>query len=1005
MLKVNKRPFNVFPSIGYMNSQYQIYSNIDGLQIDIIYNNANIKSIKSRSDHPIVLEKLDYPGKYTVQCEIDGNVYEQEINVRDALRLGSSMYKKAYLFDDSPFSFFLMKDRMLLFDENKKVLLTENNYSPTDIKQLDNSNFLFITKFGGLSGTTNLGIYNTDTFSIVSELISDYSLIELQPELNKVWLLKKTNKTIHCFRIISRTGYFEEILKFENFNNFNQYDIKFKKRIEYTNKVYFISFEKDKIVEIPKDDNIAIDYNGNYIEINKNIVKYNNIFDELSIEAQISEELFLNASHYFFIGQNVSNSSFFKNLSEECNKIKKDIEKDIPIDINGYDYYFEDSNIKTDIIVSHIFYQSHGRLLLEKKESVRNFLGITLSKNSNIWYSKEITSIINFKTLYYCCNNSCLNIFDNSENLEVIDSNPICLIVKKNDEVFLIKDSEKQTFKTNTIFDFFMVNDKPYLLAKHDVSYSLMVFEDEIKTIFEDVKIHNIEYLKKHKKIFYSIGEEILIYDLRKGFYCSFNIKLDKTPESFLDKYIFGENYALTSSNLLLNPKTLEIKDFYSRVIESCSFQLNKVLTINQNNLILSVYNIKLNSYEEYEIKLKEEDYAESYLSPNGEFLLLKDQSNQYLWFDIKKNEVIKFFNGKFLEFSKEGNLIVEEFIDRTRKVKIFDPKSFSDITPINYHYYKFKSSDGKLFAELDLKTKYINMLNGNELSRFDYLEYQIALGEGIFGKKKSDGEVEINRKNLFLEYNSRFRELKVFNYLNIKTDDFIEIERYIEIGIVETNTKVKILLPSDTEFYNYASFSHDNKFVGIVGKPNKDSRNKSLILLCSIYFSDSNKALMVNDTFISREPSMASWVCGFSNTGYFGTYDSGPNTFIINLNNCNYLEEENKMVNLNESKLKIWKKIWGKNFLCFSPSGNYMALSEQGYRAMSLGGSGHQESNSVYIADTNTGSILTSFAEHGDAVGSIRDKDLTFVAFSEDEKRLMSRSKDGVVIVRNINL
>lgn len=126
----------------------------------------------------------------------------------------------------------------------------------------------------------------------------------------------------------------------------------------------------------------------------------------------------------------------------------------------------------------------------------------------------------------------------------------------------------------------------------------------------------------------------------------------------------------------------------------------------------------------------------------------------------------------------------------------------------------------------------------------------------------------------------------------------------------------------------------------------------------------------------ISRLPSYAAWVCGFSKLGYFATYDSSPDTFLINVGNDLFTDKvsdtelRKNIGNLRSNiyhSYKKWNVIKGKNFLCFSPTGVYLALY------------------SAKIKDSTT-------------------KKVTFVAFSEDEKRIMTLSSDGVVIVRDLS-
>ena len=119
-----KKPFNIFPRIGYRNSQSQILSNIDNLKIELFHQGKLVKTVFSSSENIVIIHKFDQPGIYIAKCTYQGKNYKQEIEIRDAFRLGSSEFKKAFVFDNSDYSFFLMKDRLLLYDETKDILLT-----------------------------------------------------------------------------------------------------------------------------------------------------------------------------------------------------------------------------------------------------------------------------------------------------------------------------------------------------------------------------------------------------------------------------------------------------------------------------------------------------------------------------------------------------------------------------------------------------------------------------------------------------------------------------------------------------------------------------------------------------------------------------------------------------------------------------------------------------------------------------------------------------------------
>ena len=64
--------------------------------------------------------------------------------------------------------------------------------------------------------------------------------------------------------------------------------------------------------------------------------------------------------------------------------------------------------------------------------------------------------------------------------------------------------------------------------------------------------------------------------------------------------------------------------------------------------------------------------------------------------------------------------------------------------------------------------------------------------------------------------------------------------------------------------FYNYAAFSYDNKYFAYVGKPSSGG----LIHLFELDYVESSNKLLVTDSYLSRYPSFASWVCGSTQSG-----------------------------------------------------------------------------------------------------------------------------------------
>ena len=195
-----KRPFNISPSVGFKNEKFQVITTVDNILIEVYYNNKLIKKLNVNSKEPTEFLIDNLVGKLIVKCNLNNEWYYQNIEIKNAIRFGSSEFKKSFVFSDSQFSFYLMKDRLLIFNETSKISLIENFISPTEIIKLNANNYLFLTKINNSINTIiNLCVYNTETFSIQGELLNKYHEIVILPKSNKAWLLNIEKKNSPLF--------------------------------------------------------------------------------------------------------------------------------------------------------------------------------------------------------------------------------------------------------------------------------------------------------------------------------------------------------------------------------------------------------------------------------------------------------------------------------------------------------------------------------------------------------------------------------------------------------------------------------------------------------------------------------------------------------------------------------------------------------------------------------------------------------------------------------------
>ena len=96
---------------------------------------------------------------------------------------------------------------------------------------------------------------------------------------------------------------------------------------------------------------------------------------------------------------------------------------------------------------------------------------------------------------------------------------------------------------------------------------------------------------------------------------------------------------------------------------------------------------------------------------------------------------------------------------------------------------------------------------------------------------------------------------------------------------------------------------------------------------------------------------------------------------------------------------------------MCFSPSGTYIAFSDQNYidHEHHPGENwGHQPSGNIFIHKVNESSTcLQQFNDLGEGILGVatRANSVASAAFSSDEKRLLAVGTDGVIVIRNLHL
>lgn len=1015
-------PFKIFPSIGYINSQFQIINLIDNeIRIDVIKEGIEIKKLELSSNSSSYLLELALPGKYELTTCINNIIFSQYLEIKNSIRIGTSIIKKIYTFNKIPYTYILMKDRILIYNEKNKVTIIENEISPSEIIKINEEILLFKTTFKDSNNRiTNFGIYQVNEYKISWELTDTYTEIEYISNLKRLWVYDNELKKIKCFHLSkSIEGQPKELLTINNVNNYDCKSIKNTILLIEKNKITIINITNLNVKEYKISPDIAIDYLGSIYYKNKYSLTLENFFEvEVKHKIHINDDFIYNKEKFIFIGDNyITKPTVDLELTklDAIREFRPDSEtkfKFKQIDLKE----IRKIEIKT---VSKSFYYSTREIIIVTQINTKTISHINYSKNVFEWtgstvinekneYKIQIATSITLKDLKI----NLLECTFNIDSLTIlnwkISSNTYLLYYRGNSKV-VAADSIKiyENFNGN---NYVLINNCQYKL------YDVLNLETPI---FITTNIINENYICEHKTIWYE-DEINTIQNATNIAIKGFNLESktiidirDENNNQIVNKLnIFTQREYLKAPEILINPENGKLKKYTTGLIMSSSNDLTKVIIRRSHKIYLLMYCLDRKRYIEDEIQIEQDNYKESHLSPNGNFLTLLNASNEYILYDIRTNERIKYFSEKFIAFSRDGNLIFED--DKTKNPKIIDPITFNNITPNNYHFYQYLSPDAKLYSQLSTQFQYRDRLTNALIDEIQY-NYLINLTKPPLPISSKEIIDDWSRSmNSFFNLNKE--SLNLFKVLDVQmlVNFTLAIrEKFIEIGIVGTSVTSRLVAPLDLSYFNYLSFSYDNCYVVYVGKPSV----YGLIHLFKINFDPVKLTLEIIDNYISRIPNKAAWVCGFSKKGIFATYDSTPDTYSVKIIDSLFtenmrLEDYRRIIYTDVDPIanphNKWKKLNGKNFLCFSPSGDYMALSEQGYEPKTLGGSGHVESGALHIVLMETDQIIKSFIEHGAPIKSElsqNNKNISFVAFSEDESKIMSLSDDGVVIVRNVDL
>ena len=564
----------------------------------------------------------------------------------------------------------------------------------------------------------------------------------------------------------------------------------------------------------------------------------------------------------------------------------------------------------------------------------------------------------------------------------------------------------------------FFFNDKENLIVNpnwNGIKYSeyekIFIHDDEV-ILYKDKNIFllnkdgywNRTHLKESVYSFSDYSEFGVIKDETADAYrTARGYKLGKRQSHYIGKWMrFSEAIVLMGGKILWK----DIEGTPSFLSESRKLGINvdksgiNLLTLNDNKYVSEP--ILEDLYDSH-------SFHNVLFSVDGSQFMYRD-TNETKVLDIVTSEVDTYENVSYIKHINGQRPL---FRAGALQPRLVDPVTKSILSHNDMTEYQFISPNAIYYADTRLE-EYIEYYyaDTNEIIAREEYRKLLADFEYPIGIDKESPRYQVimeRRKKFLLRHcdfiQENYPQLVKGNHKSDKwMDSFLDkditnashfLSYFIsEKGIavirktVDDSEFTRIELGSKLEFLNYVSFSYDSRYVALAGY-----RGRGLFLLYD---------LIEKRTIIHKDTHRAVWNTAFSKTGSLAAYTSDPNTLFIS-DETGY-----------ETDSEDIKEIIGRNFLTYSPDGEYFALSSQGYISkydkdgnIQIGW-GHQPSSLVEIRATgNFSKDIISFhdlSEEGIADSSVK-RSVASVSFSDGNKRLMMVGKDGVVIIRNLHL
>lgn len=557
-------------------------------------------------------------------------------------------------------------------------------------------------------------------------------------------------------------------------------------------------------------------------------------------------------------------------------------------------------------------------------------------------------------------------------------------------------------------------------LIYFDPGISLQIPNAQLISSSDDIFYSKEENAKSHLFKLYNIKTNISAAQISKE-YISYGIV--KVGDEFVDftnnqRLKFSSAKIVDGSLILYNDESAISYLYLDHILYRIDEKYYNIYSISKNGNTIVIkdgdkfrigeINRELNKFDIEPLVITEFDlskYSNPLFTDIKENILCR-KGNKYILYNLINGLEQDFENNNFVVKGINGyRPIVQR--DAYRKPVLIDPITLQ-VAPseILSSDYSFVSPSGRY--RVDYKRLFKNKHTNQVVSEVECAEWmkEYSLDRLSYDDKEAR-EIVAERRRSYVEIHPEYfekyihkkqdekqREKELNHILRFMTDVEWKHHCFNELVIIhdnKSNQDIKVEAVGVFWFKNYISFSYDDRYVAIAARYPNDTLIGGYL---AVYDLEKQTSIVSMTKYDDKYTLDAVWMSAFTKKSKVAFYTSEPHTFIV------------------EPISGSVKRIEGTSFLCYSPDGKYMALSNQGYIQYEdrwlYGTWGHQKSSIVYIYDAETLShVKTLSCFFGEKITGVRERSgsVASVAFSQDNSQLLVSSDDGVVVLYNLKL